>query len=406
MTKLSNCLLGCILVQRGIESTIIDDYQVLSCNNPITNQPEITYSIRQDYFESRLMDQHEFYELQEDSYVRSVDEADLILSFSNKDDYIILSFKELIQNSGFESDDGTLINFTENEILFECHYARNIEVAPLEFEVIDESQPQPVIGFGKFDYKITTNGGSLGKTTEVQIEPNHGFNQISAKIQDCQITDEEGNHPIFLFHSMKHGQICSDQSRLDVQQTNFDPVIKFDFKTFRYGGTVTSKQKQLLTCTLRLEPANEISISQPVDCSCYSKSSCESYCIEVVPRTFNRGDAILVLKNNQIVNTIPSRFTDTKQICFPDLDLKEDIIELRHTGGDQVAISVNLIEQGNIQQLKFGENQDLEILRIDSSDKSSGGWDCNPTAEATGSLKIQNGKIIQSECVKTTDETN
>ena len=111
------------------------------------------------------------------------------------------------------------------------------------------------------------------------------------------------------------------------------------------------------------------------------------------------GDPILILKNDQTVTTIPSRFTQTQKICFPDLD-KNDIIELRHTGNDQVVIKVNIIEAGNTKPLLFGKNNDLDILRIDGEAKSSGGWVCQENSEATGSLKIQNGNIIQSECVK------
>ena len=123
------------------------------------------------------------------------------------------------------------------------------------------------------------------------------------------------------------------------------------------------------------------------------------HCIEVLPKE-NKGNPIRVLKNDQIVTTIPKGFTETQKICFPDLNSSSDIIELRHTGNDGVSISVNLIEAGNTRPLKFGKNQNLEVLRIDSAAKSSMGWVCTENVESTGSLKIQNGKIIQSECVK------
>ena len=106
------------------------------------------------------------------------------------------------------------------------------------------------------------------------------------------------------------------------------------------------------------------------------------------------------MRNDQAVTSIPKGFTQAQKICFPDLNSRDDIIELRHGGHDGVSISVNLIEAGNTTPLKFGKNQDLDVLRIDSAATSSMGWICKETVESTGILKIQNGKIIESECVK------
>ena len=100
---------------------------------------------------------------------------------------------------------------------------------------------------------------------------------------------------------MVEGQTCADKTRLNVHQTNFDPVIEFDFKSFRYDGSVTTKendkellcesesrslqrtlqflyqnkQKQLLTCSLRLDQSEEIQKTEPVNCSCYDEINCE-----------------------------------------------------------------------------------------------------------------------------------
>ena len=41
---------------------------------------------------------------------------------------------------------------------------------------------------------------------------------------------------------MEEGKICADKTRLDVDQTSFGPVIGFDYRTFRYDGSVTSKE--------------------------------------------------------------------------------------------------------------------------------------------------------------------
>ena len=124
------------------------------------------------------------------------------------------------------------------------------------------------------------------------------------------------------------------------------------------------------------------------------------YCIEIIPKDGNWGSAIRILRNSEIVNTIPKRFTEVQKICFADFDIKNDLIELRHTGNDGVSISVNLIAEEKTQKLKFGAKKDLDVIRIDGPAQSSMGWFCGPKVESTGSLQIQNGKIIQSACVQ------
>ena len=37
---------------------------------------------------------------------------------------------------------------------------------------------------GKFDYKMQIEVGELGQQTKVQISPNHGFSQISARLEN------------------------------------------------------------------------------------------------------------------------------------------------------------------------------------------------------------------------------
>lgn len=66
-------------------------------------------------------------------------------------------------------------------MIFECHYPRNIDVASIPFEVLNENGTKPAIGLGKFDYKMTIEAGYLGQKTKVHISPNHGFSQISAR---------------------------------------------------------------------------------------------------------------------------------------------------------------------------------------------------------------------------------
>ena len=74
--------------------------------------------------------------------------------------------------------------------------------------------------------------------------------------------------------------------------------------------------------------------------------------------------------------------------------MENDILELRKSGDDGVEISVNLIKNGDITRLHFGQHNDLDLIEIDS-----GSEDCEETFEEANAIKIQNGVIIQSPCV-------
>ena len=120
------------------------------------------------------------------------------------------------------------------------------------------------------------------------------------------------------------------------------------------------------------------------------------YCIEVIPQG-NQGNSILILQNGQVVDITPglSNFENNHLICFEDFDLQSDIFELRHSGGNNgVTISVNLIYQGVTSQLLFGIQADLTWIKIDGD-----GLQCKTDVEAAFTLRIKNGKIIESECI-------
>ena len=70
-----------------------------------------------------------------------------------------------------------------------------------------------------------------------------------------------------------------------------------------------------------------------------------------------------------------------------------DIVELRSGGWDAVTISVNLIHNGTTTRLRFGENEDLNEMSMDSFNK------CSVNREVAVAIKIQNGVIIKSPCV-------
>ena len=121
-----------------------------------------------------------------------------------------------------------------------------------------------------------------------------------------------------------------------------------------------------------------------------------TYCIEVIPQG-NEGNSILILRNDQVVDITPGlpNFKTSHKICFENFDQQNDILELRHSGGnDGVTISVNLIYQGVTSQLLFGLKADLTWIKIDGD-----GLKCKKDVEAAYTLRILNGKIIESECI-------
>ena len=113
------------------------------------------------------------------------------------------------------------------------------------------------------------------------------------------------------------------------------------------------------------------------------------------------------MRNGVVAGSIPSKpdFTETRKFYFGDFDFKNDIIELRHNGGnDGTTIHVDLIDQGVSTRLLFGSNADIDWIRLDSdfSDPQFqyDGWFCTATREGAYAIKIQNGIIIESECIK------
>ena len=131
-----------------------------------------------------------------------------------------------------------------------------------------------------------------------------------------------------------------------------------------------------------------------------------AFCIELIPQG-NEGDGILILRNDVVESTIRSRphFTSTQKTCWNDFDFENDIIELRYNGcNDAVTFHVNLINEGVSTKLLFGLNADIDWIALDSDYNwgayGDDGLYCIAHAEAAHAIKIQNGKIIESECVK------
>ena len=59
------------------------------------------------------------------------------------------------------------------------------------------------------------------------------------------------------------------------------------------------------------------------------------FCIEIRP-SVNKGDAISILRNDEMTFKIPKQFTSIQNKCFDNVDLKNDIFELKNGGPDGV----------------------------------------------------------------------
>ena len=111
----------------------------------------------------------------------------------------------------------------------------------------------------------------------------------------------------------------------------------------------------------------------------------------------NQGNEVYVFQNDKLVDEIPgfSKFDKPHRTCFEYFDLKNDVFELRHSGGnDAVTMSVNLLLNGFITILHFGLEADLPSIALDSDHLG-----CGKNSEVTHFIKIQNNKIMRSECV-------
>ena len=100
--------------------------------------------------------------------------------------------------------------------------------------------------------------------------------------------------------------------------------------------------------------------------------------------------------------------TEDYSRCFDKNDypnVANDIFEIRHAGGDDgTGIHVSIIDEETRKDLLFGQNADIDFIIIDSSIGSTptgkDGNYCYDDREGAASIKIQNGAIIESECVK------
>ena len=123
----------------------------------------------------------------------------------------------------------------------------------------------------------------------------------------------------------------------------------------------------------------------------------QKYCIKLTSVCIGacRGDAIKILHNDQFVNEIPSGNFGNHTHCFESFELMNDIIELQSTGTNGADISINLINNGVASQLNgFGLDANLNFIEIDGDLAR-----CNQDIESARFLKINNGKILKSQCI-------
>ena len=103
------------------------------------------------------------------------------------------------------------------------------------------------------------------------------------------------------------------------------------------------------------------------------------------------------------LNRVQAGFSREHVECYdknnpPNVPLDTAVFEIQPTGLDGVSIRVNIDDEGSITPLYFGESGDLDTIFINVENPSIIGCP-SVYGEATSSLKIQNGVIIESQCI-------
>lgn len=64
---------------------------------------------------------------------------------------------------------------------------------------------------------------------------------------------------------------------MNVVQTEFGQNVSFEMRTFRFittGSSASEEQTQTIACNLHLEPLEDVSSTQPDDCTCHTENEC------------------------------------------------------------------------------------------------------------------------------------
>merc|ERR1711990_669223 len=162
-----------------ISLTTADYFEITSCNDD-ASFPAMSMKITREYFEMYLSEETDLFELSPDGafYERTIAENDLALSFDSNLDEIILSYTLMTTSSSLEINDGQLIRFAQENIDFQCRYARRvvsaisyIEDSPIYHcrqvrSVDDDSDNTPpartAVGNGALTYNMDIVAGDPG----------------------------------------------------------------------------------------------------------------------------------------------------------------------------------------------------------------------------------------------------
>ena len=94
-------------------------------------------------------------------------------------------------------------------------------------------------------------------------------------------------------------------SRLNVVQTEFGQNVSFEMRTFRFiiaGSSDTEAQNQTIACNLHLEPVDDVSSTQPDDCSCHTEADCRSQGFHSVYSVLNMANILVILLKSNLVS--------------------------------------------------------------------------------------------------------
>ena len=73
---------------------------------------------------------------------------------------------------------------------------------------------------------------------------------------------------------------------MNVVQTEFGQYVSFEMRTFRFitaGSSASEAQDQTVACNLHLEPANDVTSTQPENCSCHTEADCQTPADWIIP---------------------------------------------------------------------------------------------------------------------------
>lgn len=110
---------------------------------------------------------------------------------------------------------------------------------------------------------------------------------------------------------------------MNVVQTEFGQNVSFEMRTFRFiiaGSSATEAQDQTIDCNLHLEPVDDVSSTQPDDCSCHTETDCLNQGFYYVYSVLNMANTIWthlkiesIIKNQilrlEIWRAIPNPYT-------------------------------------------------------------------------------------------------